>query len=283
MSLLIHPCSSPNFEPRKDGKALRYIVLHYTGSEAERSRDYLTRVTPGENQTGRVSAHYLVLEDGGIEQYVDENMRAWHAGAGYWQGETDMNSASIGIEMVNMGINAGCPDYPPEQIAAVIALCQDIQARHPAILPQNVIGHSDIAPMRKVDPGPAFPWEDLATAGVGMMPDMSYHPHPLPCHPHVRRDSDHKKDSPHGRAVLIDCQAPACAGVTEGIAGVTPSFDDLDAGLTRIGYDPSRPLITRIQAFTMHYDRQNIRAITGLDRVPDETKAKIIALAAQMA
>lgn len=114
----------------------------------------------------QVSAHYLVYEDGSLFQLVPEMRRAWHAGIGYWAGERDMNTVSIGIEIANAGHLGGAPPYPAAQIDAVIALCQDIISRH-AIRPQRVLGHSDLAPDRKIDPGEYFPWERLAKAGVG--------------------------------------------------------------------------------------------------------------------
>jgi N-acetylmuramoyl-L-alanine amidase len=108
----------------------------------------------------------MVHENGDIIQYVDEAMRAFHAGKSPWQGETDMNSVSIGIELVNLGDVAGYPPFSPAQITATMALCRDIMRRHPAITPQNVLGHQDIAPERKLDPGPAFPWAQFEAAGI---------------------------------------------------------------------------------------------------------------------
>lgn len=139
----------------------RAIVLHYTGMETgaaalERLRD----------PASEVSAHYVVEEDGRIFQLVPEDRRAWHAGKSFWDGETDVNSASIGIEIVNGGHDFGSPAFPDAQIEAVIALCRDIAQRH-GIEPQNVLAHSDIAPGRKADPGELFPWAKLAAAGIG--------------------------------------------------------------------------------------------------------------------
>jgi N-acetylmuramoyl-L-alanine amidase len=137
------------------------LILHYTGMESgaaalARLRDPLSEV----------SAHYLVFEDGGIVQLVPEGRRAWHAGAGAWKGETDINSRSIGIEIVNPGHAGGLPPYPEAQIDAVTALSRDILGRWP-IPPERVLGHSDIAPERKEDPGETFPWSRLAAAGIG--------------------------------------------------------------------------------------------------------------------
>jgi N-acetylmuramoyl-L-alanine amidase len=113
-----------------------------------------------------VSCHYVVDDDGRIVQMVAESDRAWHAGASFWAGETDINSASIGIEIQNPGHQAGYPDFPEAQMRAVIALSKDIIARH-AIPAARVLAHSDVAPARKIDPGEKFDWPRLAAAGIG--------------------------------------------------------------------------------------------------------------------
>jgi N-acetylmuramoyl-L-alanine amidase len=152
---------SPNHGERRDGRQPDIVVLHYTGMEsAERALHWLT-VPESE-----VSCHYLVFEDGRIAQLVAESRRAWHAGASFWKGETDINSGSIGIEIVNSGHPGGLPDFPEVQVEAVIALCRDIVARW-RIVPERVLAHSDVAPIRKVDPGEKFPWEMLAAHGIG--------------------------------------------------------------------------------------------------------------------
>jgi N-acetylmuramoyl-L-alanine amidase len=116
-----------------------------------------------------VSAHYVVDLDGRALQLVDEAQRAWHAGQSFWAGETDLNSTSIGIEIVNPGHTYGHQPFPPAQILSVIHLCREIIARH-SILPSHVLAHSDIAPTRKQDPGELFPWQTLAENGVGIWP-----------------------------------------------------------------------------------------------------------------
>lgn len=166
MTLFIEQHHSLNFEPRKISPAPSILLLHYTERDAQWSHDRFMN-NDANQPLGRASSHYMVLEDGKINQYVHEKMRAWHAGKSYWAGETDINSASIGIEIVNMGEPAGYPPFAPVQIAAVIELCRDILHRHPLITPYRVLGHSDVAPGRKLDPGPAFPWAQLADAGVG--------------------------------------------------------------------------------------------------------------------
>ena len=152
---------SPNFGERKDGRAPDMLILHYTGMPtAEGALDWLTRAE------SEVSSHYFVFEDGQVVQLVPEAARAWHAGKSNWKGETDINSASIGIEIANPGHPGGLPEFPGAQIAAVVELCRDIVARH-GIAPERVLAHSDVAPVRKIDPGENFPWETLASAGIG--------------------------------------------------------------------------------------------------------------------
>ena len=137
------------------------ILLHYTGMpDVEGAIAQLC--TPGTD----VSAHYIVLEDGRIVQCVPEAKRAWHAGVSSWAGEEDINSCSIGIEIINRGHDWGYPDFPLRQIAAVIALCRGIMLRR-KVPSHRVLAHSDVAPARKKDPGEKFPWHSLANSGVG--------------------------------------------------------------------------------------------------------------------
>lgn len=152
---------SPNHNERPTGGPIDILLLHYTGMpEAERALRWLC------DPESAVSCHYFVFEDGRVAQLVDEERRAWHAGKSYWAGETDINSRSIGIEISNPGHEFGYVPYPDVQIDAVIALCRDIVTRR-AIPAERVLAHSDIAPMRKADPGELFPWEQLNVAGVG--------------------------------------------------------------------------------------------------------------------
>ncbi|WP_271007549.1 N-acetylmuramoyl-L-alanine amidase [Paucibacter sp. B51] len=152
----------------QDSRAL-FIVLHYTALDWEKSLKVLAT-------GGQVSAHYLVRDEpAAIYQLVDENRRAWHAGASFWAGHSNLNSASIGIEIVNPGykdteLGRVYPPYPQAQVDEIIALVRDIAKRH-NIRPERIIGHSDIAPGRKQDPGPSFPWKQLADAGLIPWPD----------------------------------------------------------------------------------------------------------------
>lgn len=153
--------ASPNFGSRRDNQRPTILLLHYTGMETGiGAENWLADTRSG------VSAHYLVHEDGRIVQMVRESDRAWHAGKGCWAGEADVNSASIGVEIVNPGHFLGHPDFPDRQIDAVIALSRGVIARH-GLRPDRVLAHSDIAPGRKIDPGEKFPWARLAAAGVG--------------------------------------------------------------------------------------------------------------------
>ena len=155
----LHP--SPNIEDRKGGLTPSILLLHYTGMPSvDRAIDVLSR------PDCKVSCHYVVDVDGRIVQMVAEDKRAWHAGVSSWKGETDINSASIGIEIQNPGHADGYPDFPPAQMRAVTALSQDILSRHD-IPPPGVLAHSDVAPGRKIDPGEKFDWPGLAAEGVG--------------------------------------------------------------------------------------------------------------------
>jgi len=153
---------SPNHDERKDGRAPDMILLHYTGMQSGEAA--LRRLCTAES---KVSAHYVVFEDGRIVQCVPEAWRAWHAGVSCWAGETDINSSSIGIEIVNPGHEFGYRDFPLRQIAAVISLCRSILTRRGPISADRVLGHSDVAPARKQDPGERFPWQLLSESGIG--------------------------------------------------------------------------------------------------------------------
>jgi N-acetylmuramoyl-L-alanine amidase len=151
---------SPNHNDRAGPVSL--LLLHYTGMAS--GEEALQRLC---DPRAEVSAHYVVDEDGSILQLVPESRRAWHAGRSYWKGERDINSRSIGIEIVNPGHENGYRPFPDAQVQSVIELARDICARH-GIAPHDVLGHSDVAPERKEDPGELFPWDRLAAAGVGL-------------------------------------------------------------------------------------------------------------------
>lgn len=151
-----------NHEPRRFGRRPDMLVLHYTGMRtASGAVDWLTRAE------SRVSCHYAVDEHGLVTQMVAEDLRAWHAGVSHWAGEEDINSCSIGIEIHNPGHQIDYREFPPEQMSAVEALCVDIVRRN-RIPPGRVLGHSDVAPLRKDDPGEKFDWRRLSRSGVGV-------------------------------------------------------------------------------------------------------------------
>ena len=157
-------CSSPNHDARPEGGAIDILVLHYTGMKT--ADEALTRLT---DATSKVSAHYTIGRDGRVFAHVPEERRAWHAGVSFWAGERNVNARSIGIELVNPGHEFGYIPFTDEQVGALIDLARGIVSRHP-IPPARVIGHSDVAPARKTDPGELFPWQQLADYGIGVWP-----------------------------------------------------------------------------------------------------------------
>ncbi|HEV2900197.1 MAG TPA: N-acetylmuramoyl-L-alanine amidase [Pseudaminobacter sp.] len=152
---------SPNFGPRHGVSRPDMIVLHYTGMETGQAAE--ARLC---DPASEVSSHYLVHENGRVVQMVRESDRAWHAGKSSWRGVTDINSRSIGIEIVNPGHEFGYREFPEVQILAVMKLCRGICDRH-GVRPEMIVGHSDVAPGRKIDPGEKFPWRLLARHGLG--------------------------------------------------------------------------------------------------------------------
>jgi len=158
---------SPNHEPRGEPPRTDMLVLHYTGM---RSADAaLQRLC---DPAARVSAHYVVEEGGSVWRLVPETRRAFHAGRSCWQGERDLNFVSIGIEIVNPGHEWGYRPFPEPQMAALERLCRDILSRH-SIPADRVVGHADIAPDRRTDPGELFDWPRLARFGIGIWPEPS--------------------------------------------------------------------------------------------------------------
>jgi N-acetylmuramoyl-L-alanine amidase len=163
---------SPNFDQRAGMVAPDILILHYTGTKTlgEAEPYYLNTIT--DPNAGRIAPHYLIDMDGTVIQYVEEINRAWHAGKSWWAGAEDINSRSIGIEIVNPGHAGGCPPYTKAQMESLTALAQDIMTRN-AMVPSAVLGHSDIAPSpdrQRPDPGEWMDWASLAAHGVGVWP-----------------------------------------------------------------------------------------------------------------
>ncbi len=214
------------------------LVLHYTGMESGAAA--LERLT---DPIAKVSAHYLVEEDGRVFAMVPEARRAWHAGRSFWAGETDVNSASVGVEIVNPGHEFGYRAFPDRQIDAVIALLDDIRSRW-TIPDARILAHSDVAPDRKMDPGELFPWRRLARAGHGLWAD------PAP--------------------------APG-AELTEGDQGL--GVLALQGALRRLGYDaPSdgrfeEPTATIVRAFQRHWVQARCDGVADGD-----TRARLVAV-----
>lgn len=208
---------SPNHGPRPPGRVPDMLLLHYTGMPDRDSA--LARLC---DPAWAVSAHYTVDEEGTIYAHVPEERRAWHAGRGCWQGDRDVNSRSIGLELVNPGHEFGYRPFPAPQIAAVIDLATGICARW-AIAPAAVLGHADIAPARKEDPGELFPWPVLAAAGIGLWPEAPENP-----------ERPQETAAPVGTSAL-------------------PSAATLSALLHRYGYDPQVPLSALWRAFCRHF------------------------------
>ena len=236
MTLTLIDAPSPNFDART--KLPDMIVLHYTGMKTGEAA--LARLCDPE---ARVSSHYLVEEDGRIFRLVAEERRAWHAGRSFWKGEEGVNHASIGIEIVNPGHEFGYRAFPEAQVAAVIALVADIRTRW-EIEDSRIIGHSDVAPGRKQDPGELFPWQRLAQAGHGVWAEAD----PAPGDP-----------------------------LSEGAEGV--GVFALQAGLTRLGYDcaPTGRFDQATREVVMAFQRHWVQS--RFDGVADGlTRARLMAV-----
>jgi N-acetylmuramoyl-L-alanine amidase len=158
-------CPSPNHDARPGGAAVDILVLHYTGMRT--AEEALARLC---DPQAKVSAHYTIDRAGTVYAHVPEECRAWHAGVSYWAGERNVNARSIGIELVNPGQEFGYVPFTDDQIGALIDLARGILLRHP-IPSRRVLGHSDVAPARKTDPGEFFPWARLAEYGIGVWPE----------------------------------------------------------------------------------------------------------------
>lgn len=169
MKVILSP--SQNFNERADGQKPSMIILHYTGTPtAEEAHERYCDPAPTDD-LGRLSPHYMIDGQATIFKYVEEDKRSWHAGRASWGNMTDINSASIGIEIWNTGHEHQFEDFIPAQIDALISLIKDIRTRWD-IPDHHILGHSDIAPGRKLDPGEKFPWQKLADAGIGLMPKI---------------------------------------------------------------------------------------------------------------
>lgn len=164
LKIINHP--SPNQDERNSTHPIDVLVMHYTGMKS--GAEALSRMC---DPAAQVSAHYMVDEEGVVYQMVDELKRAWHAGISCWKGRASLNHTSIGIEIVNPGHEWGYRPFTEPQMHSVLALSKVILSRHD-IPPENVVGHSDIAPNRKEDPGELFDWKWLAANGVGVWPDV---------------------------------------------------------------------------------------------------------------
>ena len=160
MKIIKNP--SPNFGPRSEGTNIEFIILHYTAMSTENSLERLC------DPVYEVSCHYLIDPSGICYQLVDDSKRAWHAGKSYWRGYVDLNSRSLGIELVN----SGNENYPEAQMKSLIRLLKYLIGSF-KLNPKNVLGHSDIAPSRKLDPGKWFNWKKLSANGVGLFPEVS--------------------------------------------------------------------------------------------------------------
>jgi N-acetylmuramoyl-L-alanine amidase len=232
---------SPNFDARTVTPGA--VVIHYTGMETGEAA--LARLR---DPAAKVSAHYLVEEDGRVFQLVPEARRAWHAGVSFWRGERDVNSRSIGVELVNPGHDHDYRAFPDLQIEALIALLDGIRSRW-EIGDGDIVGHSDVAPDRKVDPGELFPWKRLAEAGHGLW-----------------------------------AEPPPAPGAPLGPGDTGPGVFIFQAGLTRLGYDcaPSgeygEATRTITAAFQRHWRPERVDGIADGD-----TRARLIALLRQPA
>jgi N-acetylmuramoyl-L-alanine amidase len=163
-AMMIRERASPNHDARPEGGRIDMLLLHYTGMKT--AAEAIDRLC---DPAAKVSAHYVIDEDGTVWRLVEESRRAWHAGASFWQGTENVNAVSIGIELVNPGHEWGYRAFPGAQMASLETLAKSLIERHP-IPADRVVGHSDVAPLRKQDPGELFDWARLARAGVGLWP-----------------------------------------------------------------------------------------------------------------
>ena len=230
---------SPNFNDRQGYKTPEMVILHYTGMKS--SKEAIQRLC---DPAAEVSAHYVVEESGTTHQLVADEQRAWHAGKSYWKGVSDINSASIGIEIVNPGHEFGYQEFPEKQIKAVIDLGADLMQKH-SISAANVLGHSDVAITRKIDPGHLFPWERLARENIGLWPAPQE----------------------------MDYQAAEDLLMNEGLHELLGGY----------GYDPAESYEDTVVAFHRHFAPEKFNAFDDRPGEADvATGAKLLSLIRQM-
>jgi len=176
-------CPSPNFDDRAGGQDPTMIIIHYTGTLTASDAKDIFICPDAVGSFGRVSPHYMIDDNSQVLKFIEEEKRAWHAGKSSWGNITDINSASIGIEIWNTGHEHNLEEFIPEQIDVLIRLIKEIRTRW-NIPDKNIVGHSDIASGRKLDPGEKFPWKKLANAGIGNMPNNKILPE------HVKGDNN---------------------------------------------------------------------------------------------
>ncbi|HEX4158666.1 MAG TPA: N-acetylmuramoyl-L-alanine amidase [Rhizomicrobium sp.] len=260
---------SPNFDVRREGCPIDILVLHYTGMR--NAEEALNRLC---DPDAKVSAHYTIDRDGRVYRHVDESLRARHAGISWWAAERDVNSRSIGIELVNPGHEFGYEPFPDAQIDALIDLAHGIFARHP-VPPHRVVGHSDVAPARKMDPGELFPWPELATSGIGIFPP------PPPHDTHHGRPESRPPGSERPRAERVSRHS----GARWPGGRVEPGHDEIEGSvasrLAAFGYgvppDVDVPLAAVVTAFQRHFRPGKIDGVVDV-----ETDSRLSALLEMM-
>ena len=244
MNLPVTRKPSTHHDERKNGALPTFLIIHYTDTLDASEPDAYFMATEAHPTGGRVSAHYMIDVDGSTTQYVDEDRRAWHAGLSQWEGVPDLNTHSIGIELVNHGHSHGYKDFPDAQVSALITLAQGILSRH-NIPAHHVLAHSDIAPGRKVDPGEKFPWQKLADAGIGLWPQ--------PIQSDFNEAASLLRDPVH-----------------------------LKQALTDYGYDPVQPLAVLVTEFQRHFQPEAFQPSAPFAGMAnDETAARLAALLRQ--
>ena len=231
-------CASPNHDARPHGVSVDILVLHYTGMKT--AQEALARLC---DPAAKVSAHYTIARAGTVYVHVPEERRAWHAGVSCWAGERNVNARSIGIELVNPGHEFGYVPFTDDQVSALIDLARGILSRHP-IPPARVLGHSDVAPARKMDPGELFPWACLAEYGIGAWPARPPSASLTLGSSPVSTGEDKKRASLSSPVYGGGADPALVAGEAEG---------DFPANLARYGYDPEAPLADVVTAFQRHF------------------------------